>query len=254
MRRVIIRAAISCAVGVLSMLGVPYLPLHFVVPDDWLDLRISYVVADGEHSLWFVTTQRTWNSATVISHAYTSRERAESMRQSVVQNFDDTTRMLSRMAKSRPGSIDMNVVLDPSDPAMIPTWAEFRALDPTPYRMDKGPDVLMCNPIEMGSGFPFVYASGVILTTSREGVVQQSRSNMLTIGPILLYTKPHWPGLIANLVFYSAIACGLMWLATTLRGVRRVRRSLCRACAYDLRGLDADASCPECGNETRKKS
>jgi hypothetical protein len=57
-----------------------------------------------------------------------------------------------------------------------------------------------------------------------------------------------WPGLLANTAFYGVILWAL-WSTpgAVLRGLRR-RRGSCVRCGYDLRGAEAGAGCPECGD------
>jgi hypothetical protein len=71
----------------------------------------------------------------------------------------------------------------------------------------------------------------------------------------------HWPGWLANaLIFLVALVLGLNLLVQSARFVAwslrersryqqfaRSRRNVCPGCAYDLRGLDFGARCPECG-------
>ena len=71
--------------------------------------------------------------------------------------------------------------------------------------------------------------------------------------PRRLPILPIWPGFAINAVFYAAV----LWLLLTgpgrLRRFLRLRRGLCPACAYDLRGRgrDSDSSiCPECGKNS----
>ena len=60
--------------------------------------------------------------------------------------------------------------------------------------------------------------------------------------------RPLWPGFAINTIFYAAI----LWLPVAglgaLRRRRRIKRGLCPACAYDLRGRGTQSlTCPECG-------
>jgi hypothetical protein len=65
--------------------------------------------------------------------------------------------------------------------------------------------------------------------------------------------RPIWPGFAINTLFYAGILWGgwLMLAAPlALRRRRRIRRGVCPACGYDLRGRAADSEanlCPECG-------
>lgn len=57
-------------------------------------------------------------------------------------------------------------------------------------------------------------------------------------------TLPIWSGLLVNTGFFAVMAWG-GWLAIDVgRRHSRMRRGLCPACAYEIRGL---AVCPECG-------
>jgi hypothetical protein len=64
--------------------------------------------------------------------------------------------------------------------------------------------------------------------------------------PRQLPLKPIWPGFAIN----SAINATALWLLVAAlfayRRHRRIKRGLCPACAYDLRGSDSSI-CPECG-------
>ena len=57
---------------------------------------------------------------------------------------------------------------------------------------------------------------------------------------------PLWPGFAINTIFYAAILWLLFAIPFALRRRRRIKRGLCPACAYDLRGNDSK-TCPECG-------
>jgi hypothetical protein len=61
-------------------------------------------------------------------------------------------------------------------------------------------------------------------------------------------TQPLWIGVCGNSIFYSMVAAVgvLTFRAIGLRRRWRIKRGLCPACAYDLRGGN-HAACPECG-------
>jgi hypothetical protein len=61
---------------------------------------------------------------------------------------------------------------------------------------------------------------------------------------------PLWPGFALNTLFYAAILWLLIRGSFVLRRSSRVRRGLCGACGYDLRGASHSA-CPECGANVR---
>jgi hypothetical protein len=62
--------------------------------------------------------------------------------------------------------------------------------------------------------------------------------------------RPIWPGFAINTLFYAAILWLLFAAPFALRRRRRIKRGLCPACGYDLRGRASDSHanlCPECG-------
>ena len=63
----------------------------------------------------------------------------------------------------------------------------------------------------------------------------------------ILPTRPIWPGLTINTLFYAAILWALFAMPAALRRKRRIKRGLCVKCGYDLRGSSAASACPECG-------
>ena len=64
--------------------------------------------------------------------------------------------------------------------------------------------------------------------------------------------RPIWPGLLANTLFYAAIALMPMVLLRWRRTRRRRARGLCVACGYELG--EGVGVCPECGLESRRSS
>jgi hypothetical protein len=63
--------------------------------------------------------------------------------------------------------------------------------------------------------------------------------------------KPHrpvWPGFTINTLLYATILWLMFAAPFALRRRRRIKRGLCSACGYDLRGRASNANlCPECG-------
>ncbi|MEQ8844360.1 MAG: hypothetical protein RIB58_05845 [Phycisphaerales bacterium] len=57
--------------------------------------------------------------------------------------------------------------------------------------------------------------------------------------------RPTWPGLLANTLFYTALALAPMVLLRWRRTRRRRARGLCVACGYELG--EGVGVCPECG-------
>lgn len=56
---------------------------------------------------------------------------------------------------------------------------------------------------------------------------------------------PNWPGLLANVVFYTALVLSPVALWRWRRLRRRAKRGRCLACGYELGG--GVGTCPECG-------
>jgi hypothetical protein len=78
--------------------------------------------------------------------------------------------------------------------------------------------------------------------------------NMPRLWPAVTPRQIHWPGLLANtLVFAAASAVVLLAGLTSfhmLRRYRRLARGCCVACGYRISGpmgVNAHATCPECG-------
>ena len=60
-----------------------------------------------------------------------------------------------------------------------------------------------------------------------------------------------WTGLAVDAALWAAVF-GALWVgALWFKGFVARRRGLCESCGYDLRGLAADAVCPECGTGPR---
>jgi len=60
----------------------------------------------------------------------------------------------------------------------------------------------------------------------------------------LIPIEPLWPGLVFNSLLYAGVASVVVWTPGWYRRRRRVRRSLCPACAYPM---GTSAVCTECG-------
>jgi ssDNA-binding Zn-finger/Zn-ribbon topoisomerase 1 len=84
----------------------------------------------------------------------------------------------------------------------------------------------------------------------------QPKSTLIPVGRsgvaprVELPTRPIWPGLAANTLFYGALIAAA-WCC--LRGVRPWRRrrrrgrNNCPDCGYVRAGIPAESKCPECG-------
>jgi hypothetical protein len=68
----------------------------------------------------------------------------------------------------------------------------------------------------------------------------------------VLPTRPIWPGVAINTVFYAGVLWLLFGAPFALRKWRRIKRGFCVKCGYDLRQQPSDSSvCPECGTTVR---
>ena len=71
------------------------------------------------------------------------------------------------------------------------------------------------------------------------------------MGRAWIPNEPVVLGMLLNTIFYAA----LLWLPFAalgrVRRRRRIKRGLCPACAYDLRGNDSK-TCPECGKAVKQ--
>jgi hypothetical protein len=61
---------------------------------------------------------------------------------------------------------------------------------------------------------------------------------------ILLPLRPSWPGLVANVLFWSAMAWAAFAIPASIRARRLRIAGRCVACGHSLAGA---ATCPECG-------
>ncbi|MGH7130414.1 MAG: hypothetical protein ACREJO_00500 [Phycisphaerales bacterium] len=65
--------------------------------------------------------------------------------------------------------------------------------------------------------------------------------------PLVIPTRPIWPGLAANILIWSVVSVPCIRGAYMLRARLRRQRGLCSDCAYVTAGLPAQGVCPECG-------
>lgn len=63
---------------------------------------------------------------------------------------------------------------------------------------------------------------------------------------LMLPLRPIWPGLVANVLFWSATTWAAFAIPRSLRARSRRKRGLCTACGHPLAGLPV---CPECGGK-----
>lgn len=81
---------------------------------------------------------------------------------------------------------------------------------------------------------------------------ERTIGNLDTLGharPRVLPLRPVWPGVIVDTAVFSAAWWAAITAPIVLLRRSRIRRGLCSACRYDLRGLHAaqHPHCPECG-------
>ncbi len=74
-------------------------------------------------------------------------------------------------------------------------------------------------------------------------VVPKSRGPIWRVFPY----RPLWDGLALNTLVHATLWFGFFTLVRMRITARRAMRGQCPRCAYDRRGLDAAAACPECG-------
>lgn len=106
----------------------------------------------------------------------------------------------------------------------------------------------------LASGWPLPSAKGRILHQDYVGSGNGDRQGLVAakLGKTRLSipVRPIWPGLLANTLFYAALAVTPMVLLRWWRTRRRRARGLCVACGYELG--EGVAACPECGLESRR--
>lgn len=252
-RMQIARVLISLGVGVVAALGVPFLPLHMVFPDRWLSISKSYRVEAGPNAFWLVTRTSTWNITSDSSVPFRTHARADSERQRLEDGHIAAAQLSEQDDIHPPEFLDRTMALHICRAIGVPDWTSFRAFDPRPFTASTDPECMDFHAGDVGYGWPFVSLTGVSISRGGPTGVTMSMSGMVQVGGALIVARPYWPGLLANVVVYFVPAYALIYLGLYIRNARRVRRGLCRECAYDLRGLDGAASCPECGDATRKR-
>ncbi|MEQ9096198.1 MAG: hypothetical protein RIE32_08050 [Phycisphaerales bacterium] len=102
------------------------------------------------------------------------------------------------------------------------------------------------------AGWPAIAAQGRIVTRYGEASAKHSQGLLaatLAGKDIAFPWRPIWPGLLANTLFYAALALTPMALLRWRRTRRRRARGLCVACGYALG--ERVSACPECGLESR---
>ncbi|MFO0830211.1 MAG: hypothetical protein U0637_00070 [Phycisphaerales bacterium] len=128
--------------------------------------------------------------------------------------------------------------------APFPAWAHRQ-----PPRFPDGysPSYAMTSST-VGTGLTFRCASSAVFYAPQSPSPHPASLLMLNLGPgrtLSLPLQPSWPGLLADIACWSAVAAAplLAWPALVTR--RRRAKGMCPACAYPL---PPGRACPECGS------
>jgi hypothetical protein len=155
----------------------------------------------------------------------------------------------------RPGIVFVQGVADAVTERVSSTTTNlFQTHVPSWSRLHLESDLEWTIAIEDGRGWPSIALcseTNMVMLPSggHSGTVQFGIATRRTGDPRLyrvMPLRPIWAGFAINTIFYAAILWGMFALPLALRRRRRVKRGLCPACGYDLRG-SASQNCPECG-------
>lgn len=222
MRRVPrVRVGVSVVLGVMLTLGVAWVVPNLMPENSFRDS--GFILVD-EPRIVSGRFQKAWYKSDLEFVWYTDAESAE-MRQP---------------SKAARGS---QIDWDPKVVRTLPWWVTKPNVSPS-----ESPIVLT-----VASGFPFrcvkterIFGLGQRSFIDDTGVALSVPSWLATDGEWRIATAPIWLGLLANCVFWSALAAFPIFVPRCMSRQLRQRRGCCIACGYDLTGV-TDRSCPECG-------
>ena len=145
------------------------------------------------------------------------------------------------------------------DSAWEKSWQEIHKQNSVISRMYTSP---LCAVAISSAGLPCRSLQSQFWIHSDDWAVEHNSNQRMgdqrvIVGTWRIYGKdvglpliPIWPGFAINTIFYAAIVWLLFAFPFALRRRRRIKRGLCPACAYDLRGSPA-TTCPECGKAVK---